>query len=91
MRLDRENIGDMDLELQAKLLRFLQTGEIRPVGSSKIKYVKVRIIAATNRDIESAIQNGKFRKDLFYRFNTFTINLPPLRLNSVSSVLSGFE
>ncbi len=74
-----DEIGDMDLELQAKLLRFLQTGEIRPVGSSKIKYVKVRIIAATNRDIESAIQNGKFRKDLFYRFNTFTINLPPLR------------
>ncbi len=74
-----DEIGDMDLELQAKLLRFLQTGEIRPVGSSKIKYVKVRIIAATNRDIESAIHNGKFRKDLFYRFNTFTINLPPLR------------
>jgi len=74
-----DEIGDMNLELQAKLLRFLQTGEIRPVGSSKIKYVKVRIIAATNRDIETAINSGKFRKDLFYRFNTFTINLPPLR------------
>lgn len=74
-----DEIGDMNLELQAKLLRFLQTGEIRPVGSSKIIFVKVRIIAATNRELEKAIENKQFRSDLFYRFNTFTIFIPPLR------------
>ncbi len=74
-----DEIGDMELNLQAKLLRFLQTGEIRPVGSSEVKYVQVRIIAATNRNLEEAIAKGAFRKDLFYRFNTFTIYLPPLR------------
>ncbi len=74
-----DEIGDMNLELQAKLLRFLQTGEIRPVGATRIKHVNVRIIAATNRNLEEAIEAGQFRKDLFYRFNTFTITLPPLR------------
>ncbi len=78
-----DEIGDMELSLQAKLLRFLQTGEIRPVGSSEVKYVKVRIIAATNRNLEEAIEQGQFRKDLFYRFNTFTIFLPPLRERKV--------
>jgi len=74
-----DEIGDMNLELQAKLLRFLQTGEIRPVGSSKTIFVNVRIIAATNRELEKAIENKQFRSDLFYRFNTFTIFIPPLR------------
>lgn len=74
-----DEIGDMDLNLQGKLLRFLQTGEIRPVGSARTRQVKTRIIAATNRDLEKAIERGQFRKDLFYRFNTFTIFLPPLR------------
>ncbi len=74
-----DEIGDMSLELQAKLLRFLQTGEIRPVGSTRVKHINVRIIAATNRNLEEAIEKGEFRKDLFYRFNTFTITLPPLR------------
>lgn len=74
-----DEIGDMNLELQAKLLRFLQTGEVRPVGSNDIHYVNVRIIAATNRDLEKAIEEGEFRNDLFYRFNTFTINMSPLR------------
>jgi len=78
-----DEIGDMNLELQAKLLRFLQTGEIRPVGSTRIKFVKVRIIAATNRNLEKAIEAGEFRKDLFYRFNAFTITLPPLRERSM--------
>ncbi len=78
-----DEIGDMNLELQAKLLRFLQTGEIRPVGSTRVKFVTVRIIAATNRNLEKAIEAGEFRKDLFYRFNTFTITLPPLRERSV--------
>ncbi len=74
-----DEIGDMKMELQAKMLRFLQTGEIRPVGSSRTKTVNVRVIAATNKDLEEAIRKGEFRQDLFYRFNTFTIVLPSLR------------
>lgn len=74
-----DEIGDMKMELQAKMLRFLQTGEIRPVGSSRTKTVNVRVIAATNKDLEEAIKKGEFRQDLFYRFNTFTIVLPNLR------------
>lgn len=73
-----DEIGDMELEVQAKLLRFLQTGEVRRVGETKSKIIGVRVIAATNRNIEKAIQDGDFRGDLFYRFNTFTITLPPL-------------
>lgn len=73
-----DEIGDMKMELQAKMLRFLQTGEIRPVGSPRTKHVNVRVIAATNRDLHKAIENGTFRQDLFYRFNTFTIELPDL-------------
>lgn len=74
-----DEIGDMKMELQAKMLRFLQSGEIRLVGSSHIKTVNVRVIAATNKDLEVAIRKGEFRQDLFYRFNTFTIVLPKLR------------
>ncbi len=73
-----DEIGDMSLDMQAKLLRFLQSGEIRPVGSTKSRIVTVRIIAATNRDLEQAIRAGEFRQDLFYRINTFTITLPTL-------------
>jgi len=78
-----DEIGDMKLELQAKMLRFLQTGEIRRVGSTRIRHVKVRVIAATNRDLEQAVEKGDFRRDLFYRFNTFTIKLPALRERAV--------
>jgi len=74
-----DEIGDMSLEIQAKLLRTLQTGEIRAVGDLVTKAVSVRIIAATNQDLEKAIREGRFREDLFYRINTFTITLPPLR------------
>ncbi|MBU1247908.1 MAG: sigma-54 dependent transcriptional regulator [Proteobacteria bacterium] len=74
-----DEIGDMREELQAKLLRFLQTGEVRRVGCTEIRNVKVRVIAATNRDLEQAVERGEFRRDLFYRFNTFTITLPALR------------
>ncbi len=74
-----DEVGDMSLETQAKLLRTLQTGEIRAVGDVHTKAVSVRIIAATNRDVEKAIREGAFREDLFYRINTFTIALPPLR------------
>jgi len=74
-----DEIGDMSLEIQAKLLRTLQTGEIRAVGDMRTKKVAVRIIGATNQDLERAIREGGFREDLFYRINTFTITLPPLR------------
>jgi transcriptional regulator with GAF, ATPase, and Fis domain len=74
-----DEIGDMPLEMQGKLLRVLQAGEIKPVGDVVTRRVKVRVIAATNRDLEAAMQAGEFREDLFYRFNTFTITLPPLR------------
>ena len=74
-----DEIGDMSLEIQAKLLRTLQTGEIRAVGDLRTRKVSVRIIAATNQNLEKAIRDGAFREDLFYRINTFTITLPPLR------------
>jgi transcriptional regulator with PAS, ATPase and Fis domain len=74
-----DEIGDMSLEIQAKLLRTLQTGEIRAVGDVRTKKVGVRIIAATNQDLEKAIREGRFREDLLYRINAFTITLPPLR------------
>lgn len=74
-----DEIGDMSLEMQAKLLRVLQAGEIKPVGDVATRQVEVRVIAATNRDLEGAIQRGEVRSDLYYRFNTFTITLPPLR------------
>jgi len=74
-----DEIGDMPLEMQGKLLRVLQAGEIKPVGDTVTRRVRVRVIAATNRDLEQAMQRGEFREDLFYRFNTFTITLPSLR------------
>jgi transcriptional regulator with PAS, ATPase and Fis domain len=74
-----DEIGDMPLEMQGKLLRVLQAGEIKPVGDVVTRRVRVRVIAATNRDLEQAMQRGEFREDLFYRFNIFTITLPPLR------------
>ena len=74
-----DELGDMSLETQAKLLRTLQTGEIRAVGDVRTKKVAVRIIGATNRDLERAIRESTFREDLYYRINTFSITLPPLR------------
>ncbi len=74
-----DEIGDVSLDMQVKLLRFLQFGEIRPVGSTETKIVKTRIIAATNRNLDKLISEEKFRKDLFYRLNSFVIELPPLR------------
>ncbi|MFW6413961.1 MAG: sigma-54-dependent transcriptional regulator [Verrucomicrobiota bacterium] len=74
-----DEISEMPAALQAKLLRMLQDGKIRPVGSNREQQVNVRVIAATNRDIESLVQEKEFREDLFYRLETFTINIPPLR------------
>ena len=74
-----DEVGDMPVEMQGKLLRVLQAGETKPVGDVVTRKVRVRVIAATNRDLEKALEAGEFRQDLFYRFNTFTITLPPLR------------
>jgi two-component system, NtrC family, response regulator AtoC len=74
-----DEIGELSLELQAKLLRALQEKEIRPVGSNQTTKVDVRVIAASNRDLEAAYQDGTFRKDLYFRLNVVTIHMPPLR------------
>ncbi|MEW6412620.1 MAG: sigma 54-interacting transcriptional regulator [Candidatus Zixiibacteriota bacterium] len=73
-----DEIGDAPLSTQAAILRVLENGEIRPVGASKTEYVDVRIISATNQDLASLIKDGRFRQDLYYRLNTFTIEVPPL-------------
>ncbi|HSF66860.1 MAG TPA: sigma 54-interacting transcriptional regulator, partial [Nitrospiraceae bacterium] len=74
-----DEIGEMPLDLQAKLLRVLADGGFDPVGSSSTKKVNVRVLAATNRDLEKSVREGKFREDLFYRLNVFPLRLPPLR------------
>ncbi len=74
-----DEIGDLPVDLQAKLLRALQEKEIRPVGSTERVSISVRIIAATNRDLEAAVRQGHFRQDLFFRLNVVQIKLPPLR------------
>jgi two-component system NtrC family response regulator len=74
-----DEIGEMHIELQSKLLRVLETNEFIKVGDTKSTKVSVRFIAATNRDLEKEVKEGRFREDLFYRLNAFTITLPALR------------
>ena len=74
-----DEIGEMHIDLQSKLLRVLETNEFIKVGDTKLTKVDVRIIAATNRDLQEEVKTGRFREDLFYRINVFTITLPALR------------
>jgi transcriptional regulator with PAS, ATPase and Fis domain len=74
-----DEIGELAAGLQAKLLRVLEDGSLRRIGSLKERRVDVRLIAATNRDLVQQVQAGKFREDLYYRINVLTIHLPPLR------------
>lgn len=82
-----DEVGELPLPTQARLLRVLETGEYIPVGASEVKRTDVRIVAATNVNMEKAIADGKFRKDLFYRLNSVSINIPPLRQRGADVVL----
>lgn len=79
-----DEIGDITPKLQAELLRILDLGEVRPVGGVAAKKVDVRLIAATNKDLELGVREGWFREDLYYRLNVFSIELPPLRMRAES-------
>ena len=77
-----DEIGDMPMHLQARMLRFLQSGEVKPIGATTIKNVDVRIISATNKDLKENIKRELFREDLFYRLNVLPLHLPALRERS---------
>ena len=82
-----DEVGELPLPTQARLLRVLETGEYIPVGASEVKRTDVRIVAATHVNMEKAIADGKFREDLFYRLNSVSINIPPLRQRGADVVL----
>lgn len=87
-----DELGELDLQSQAKLLRVIQTGELERVGGSKIIKINIRLIAATNANLNDLVKEGKFRADLFYRLNVFPINIPPLRerLADIPGLISKF-
>src|SRR5262249_761311 len=74
-----DEVGEPPVDLQSKLLRAIQEKEIRPVGGTRSVPINVRILAATNRDLEAAVQQGSFRRDLYFRLNVLTFCIPPLR------------
>jgi serine/threonine-protein kinase PknK len=74
-----DEIGEMGLPMQAKLLRVLEDGEVHPLGAERGRRVDVRVVAATHRNLEQMVKDGKFREDLFYRLNVISIRVPPLR------------
>ena len=74
-----DEIGDMPMGTQAGLLRVLQKNEIKPLGASQVRYINIRIIAATNKDLAGMIQENRFRQDLYYRLSVLPVHLPPLR------------
>ena len=74
-----DEIGELPLEIQPKLLRLLQDKEYERVGETKLRRANVRLITATNRDLEQAVKNGQFREDLYYRLNVISIRMPSLR------------
>lgn len=82
-----DEVGELPMSTQARLLRVLETGEFIPVGASEVKRTDVRIVAATNVNIEKAINDGKFREDLYYRLNSVSITVPPLRQRGNDVVL----
>ena len=82
-----DEVGELPLGTQARLLRVLENGEFIKVGSSKVQKTNVRIVAATNVNMDSAIQKNKFREDLYYRLSTVEINIPPLRKRKDDIVL----
>lgn len=74
-----DEIGELTMSTQAKLLRMLQSGEVRRIGDNKVIHVDARVVAATNKNLQQEVKNGRFREDLFFRLNVITITLPPLR------------
>lgn len=80
-------VGELPLSTQSRLLRVLETGEFIPVGASEVRRTDVRIVAATNVNMEKAIADGKFREDLYYRLNSVSISVPPLRRRGDDVVL----
>ena len=80
-----DEIGDLPLDVQPKMLRFLEQGEVMPVGETRPQAVDVRILAATNADLEQRVVEGKFREDLDYRLSVIRIQVPPLRVAATRS------